>query len=167
MWDNHRPGGVAYAESARDFVYLGTRSWKDEWVPIHFELREGEITDYMPVNLGLRVCSIRLKELFDQTKGPRDVLEWLDVRIVYEKRRIPYHVLHFPDPQDLLNERETLFAANGVVVKPVFSPSKICGHKIFSFGEGNTYLVIADDVRRAMMALELDTGVEFAPVPIR
>jgi hypothetical protein len=137
-----------------------------DWLPVELEVRGGDPTDYLANNIGMRLCSARLRDVVEQQRGDGDQLQWLEVQVVDEsgvKHR--YFVLHVPTHPDVLDPRRTIWAGESFVVKPVLSRDKLQGLRVFSFAGATTRLVVADVVRRAILDAGC-TGVDFAKAPV-
>lgn len=138
----------------------------DDWDALELEVKGGEPTDYLANNVGVRLCSARLRDVIEQQRCDDDRLQWLEVQVVDEAGvKHPFFVLHLVSHPDVLDPQRTITARGSFVVKPVLSGAKAVGHRVFSFAGATTRLVIADVVRRAILDAGC-TGVDFAKVPV-
>ncbi|WP_405059848.1 hypothetical protein OG474_44960 [Kribbella sp. NBC_01505] len=65
----------------------------------------------------------------------------------------------------MLDPDQTVYAAGGrVIVKPVISPRLAARHRVFRLPKDVTRLIVADDVRQAVLAANC-AGVNFETVP--
>lgn len=70
------------------------RDWPDD---VRVKVTEGEICDYQPSNLAIRLCSLRMREVLDRERGKDDVLHWLPVTVLdRHDQEHPYFVLDLP-----------------------------------------------------------------------
>jgi hypothetical protein len=119
------------------------------WEPVALDLVEGDFSDYLASNLGVRLCSERMKEVLQRFAGPRDVLQWLPVRVFKGEDERQFFILHLPILDDVLGSK-TLFHED-VVIKPVLSLRRALGHAVFSYrGSEGVSLFIDERVRKAL-----------------
>lgn len=136
------------------------------WVPLEVEVRGGAPTDYLANNVGVRLCSERLKEALEQASTGADEFQWLDAEVLDEAgTRHKYYVLHFPALPEVLDPERTITSRGWFVVKPVVARSRVGQHCVFSFPGGTSRTVITDQVRKAIEQAGC-TGVDFAPVAV-
>ncbi len=137
-----------------------------DWVPPRMEVYSGELTDYLPSNVGMRLVSPKLRGAIDDAAGEAGI-QWL-AAIVSDNgsnRVYDYFVLHLTGVLDALNLAESEMARADFVLKPVLDPAKLNGERVFIFSEGDQRVVVDDVVRRAIEAAGC-TGVGFSEVPI-
>lgn len=146
----------------RDQVLAGLRGIEDWQDPV-LEVVGEALDDYLANDIGVRLCSPRLRELIDDIASENDAIHWLDARVVFERSEFPFFVLHFLSFPDVLDPIKTLRARGGFVVRPVVSRARLQGHKVFSFAGGVTRLIVDSDIRNAVEYSRC-TGVDFAPV---
>jgi hypothetical protein len=167
LFKDDRSLGVAYtinkSDADFDLPYLGKVV---KWSPMILDLRNGEYPDYLASNLGLRICSQRMKEVLEEKATKYDELQWLEVRIRKGKEERSYYILHFPNPPDVLNKTASILVDEDVVVKPVLSPSLTKIHSVFCYPYSSITLFISSEVKDAIEAAGL-TGVEISKVPCR
>lgn len=126
---------------------------------------DGAPTDYLANELGIRLCSSRLRDVIERGRAGADELQWLDA-VVRDDRgsKIGYYVLHFPSVLDVLDPGETLFASDGsTVVRPAISLARAGAHAVFSYSRFGVAIVVAAEVRRAIVAAGC-TGVYFGNI---
>jgi hypothetical protein len=134
-----------------------------EWVEARL-LVDREPTDYLANDLGVRLCSARLRQVIDEAKGPDDVLQWLPVDVVGPHgRHATYYVLHLVTHPDVLDRQLSIVGRQGFVVRPVIDLRRVAAHRVFGFPGANTRLIVAESVRRAIETRSC-TGIEFATV---
>ena len=137
----------------------------DHWPRLDLTVDEGVPTDYLANNLGVRLCSPRLRAILDQAAGPADELQWLDARVIDEHGSRPYHVLHFPTVPDVLDRERTIWVDDELVVMPVIASGKVADHRIFTIPGGGGRIIVANDVRLAIRAARC-TGITFSRVAV-
>ncbi|QLQ17016.1 MAG: hypothetical protein HZY73_16680 [Micropruina sp.] len=137
----------------------------DHWPPLDLTVDEGVPTDYLANNLGVRLCSPRLRTILDQGAGPSDELQWLDAHVIDQHGSRPYHVLHFPTVPDVLDRGHTIWVDDELVVIPVIASGKVAHHRIFTIPGGGIRMIVANDVRLAIRAARC-TGISFSRVAV-
>jgi hypothetical protein len=158
---------VAYVsdDPSRDHL-LAEPGRVEGWQSIDLETTEGEPTDYLANNIGVRLCSAHLRDILEQYRAADDQLQWLDVQVVDTLRvKRPYYVLHLQSHPDVLDPKRTITARGDFVVKPVVSQSRVGDHRVFSFPGATTRLIVADVVRTAILDAGC-TGLDFAKVAV-
>ena len=140
----------------------------ENWEAPRLDVWSGEMTDYLPSNIGLRLCSARLKDAIDSAANNPQHLEWLPAPVVASETGAthPYAVLHLTEILDVLNTNESVMARQDFVLTPVLDSSKLNGESIFIFSGGDQRVVVSAGVRRAIMEAEC-TGVGFIEVQVR
>jgi len=126
----------------------------------------GRPSDYLANDLGLRLCSTRMRSVLDDSIGPDDRIQWLPAKVRDSSATShDYWVLHMVDLPDVLDPHQSILARNTFVVKPVVSADRVGSHKVFSFPGATTRLIIAESVKRSLEAAAC-TGVDFAKVAV-
>ena len=118
---NFESYGVAYADDRVDIDLIpanGTRI--DNWDIIEFELRDGVYSDYQPNDLGVRLCSEKLKQVIDDNLLSQDNVQWLET-IVRSDNSVEkkYHILHFPKNYPDIDYKKSVIMDNDII-KPIF-----------------------------------------------
>ncbi len=128
--------GVAYIRGYNEINLLPKQGWVKDWETKHFTLKNGEYTDYLPANIGCRLCSKKMRDILERYKSEKDVLQWLDAEvesITGEKRS--YFILHFPVLlENVLDKKKSKYVRN-ILTKQVISPEACVGHEVFSYLE--------------------------------
>ena len=125
--------GVGYARDQSEILHLPYTGTVDDWAPLLVDLHEGGYADYQGSDLGWRLCSERLRQIFDDAAGNSDVFQWLPVTVIWGSAERPHYVLHFPEPPDLLDVTETLYGPDDLVIRPAFRRSALEGHNVFCY----------------------------------
>lgn len=157
---------VAYGtdDPARDRL-LDEPGRPDHWPLLDLTVDEGVPTDYLANNVGVRLCSPRLRAILDGGAGPADELQWLDARVIDHHGSQPYHVLHFPTVPDVLDRDRTIWVDDELVVSPVIASGKVADHRIFTIPGGGGRVIVASAVRHAIRAARC-TGISFSSVVV-
>lgn len=111
-----------------------------QWEAPRFRLDTGVAVDYLANSSAWRLCSKRLRDVLDTTRGDRDVLEWLPVAVVDRAgAELPYWVLHFPDVPDVVHRTKSVFSGS-VLVKACIDITRASGHDVFTLSRYGVYL---------------------------
>ncbi len=175
LFEDEDYSGVAYIEKSQEtgtwfpppgIFFLPDTGFVESWQPLVLELRDGGFADYLASNLGCRLCSERLKGIFQSCASSDDELQWLAVEVHKGAEKRTYWVLHFPNPPDVLNWDKSILAGD-FVVKPVLSKDATSGHQIFAYPRaGKLSLFVAEPVKRAIEAAGC-TGMELSRAPVQ
>jgi len=137
----------------------------ESWVPIIMELKDGDFPDYLANDLGCRLCSERLRTIFEKSASSTDELQWLKVLVRNSVKEQTYFILHFSQPPDVLDKQKTIFADH-FVVKPVLSRVLVGKHQVFGYPRcGPLKLFISHHVKSAVEEQGC-TGMEIAKAPV-
>ncbi len=135
-----------------------------DWSPPSLTV-DGTPTDYLANELGIRLCSAKLRDLIERARADADELQWLGA-VVHDESgsRIDYFVPHFPSTPDVLDPGETLITSDGsTVVRPAISLARAGSHVVFSYSRFGVAVVVAAELRRAIVAAGC-TGVYFGNI---
>lgn len=157
--------GVAYSAADSNLLFLPYSGTVEDWQGLKLSLHDGGFADYQPNDLGCRLCSSRLRDIFDNVKGRKDYFQWLDVILQTAQEERVYYIMHFPDPPDVLDRKSTIFADN-FVVKPVLKPDRLTGHEVFTYPMNEGLPLIISDKIKAVLERENITGIEYRPIPM-
>lgn len=135
----------------------------EDWQPLELDLEDQVSTDYLANDIGIRLCSPRLRAVLDSKRGAKDQLQWLAALVRDRQGAREYSILHFPDLPDVLDPQRTIKARGWFVVKPVIALNSTDGHTVFSFAGAKTRVIVSDTVRRAIIEAEC-SGVDFSPI---
>lgn len=150
---------LAVGQSTSDELYfLPDRGPVIDWAPPHLELVGGSPPDYLASDLGLRLCSDKMRGILESCSSESDDLQWLPAEAALGGDVLKYWVLHFPEPVPALGARS--IRQGDFVVKPVFRVASLLGHSVLTYpgGEG-VALVVNQIVRDALERAEC-TGME-------
>lgn len=138
----------------------------EEWPGLELRADADELVDYLPNNVGVRLCSSRMKSTIDRSIGASDDVQWLPASVLHGSNRTsPYFVLHLPGTHDFLNDAESVVVGD-FVVKPVFSSAKVGDRNVLSVPGSTVTLIVTDRVRHALLASEC-SGVDFEQAAVR
>jgi hypothetical protein len=165
LWSDRADAPVARGDydTAR-FALLAELGHISDWSPPSLAV-DGTPTDYLANELGIRLCSAKLRDLIESARAEADELQWLDA-VVHDDSgsHISYFVPHFPSALDVLDPDETLFAPDGsTVVRPAISLARADSHVVFSYSPFGVAMVVAAELRRAIVAAGC-TGVYFGSI---
>ena len=143
--------GVAYIRDFTELNLIPEQCWVKEWETKHFSLKDGKYADYLPANIGCRLCSVKLHDVLEGCRSKKDILQWLDAEVkseAGEKRR--YYILHFPELEDLLNKTKSKYVRN-ILTKHVIDNQACAGHEVFSYiGGSKLSFVVSQKVREEL-----------------
>jgi hypothetical protein len=134
------------------------------WQPETLRLTDGDFGDYLANDLGVRLCSEKMRDIIDKNAGPRDDLRWLPVFVEDDSGvSRPYWVLHFPKPADVI-DREKSVMVDDFVAKLALHGQKLVGHSVFSYREGGSLLLIVSEDVKARLVQSGCTGIQYSEV---
>lgn len=144
---------------------LAPASRVEEWPGLELRTDVDQLVDYLPNNIGARLCSLLMKRAVDGSIGPLDEVQWLPASVVDRSGNAnEYFVLH-PRAAGLLNAAESVVGGD-FVVKPVFSKAKLRGRNVLRVPDSTLTLVVTERVRRALVNAEC-SGVDFEEPAVR
>ena len=164
--EKYSPAGVAYGpEDAGLFVVPRSGVPVDRWRLLELALRDGEFTDYLANDMGVRLCSERLRACIEEVRRERDAVQWLEAGVSDTRQTRQYHVLHFPIDYPVVNESKSIMAGP-VVVKPVLLASGVRNRDIFALpnAPGRT-LFVSETLKDAILEANC-TGMGFTKVSV-
>lgn len=135
-----------------------------DWKEVRFDLGPGELADYLANSFAWRLCSTKLRDLLDKSHAAVDGIQWLSTRVTLpDGAELPFWVLHFPDAADVVDKSKSVMAGP-VLVKAHLDRRLVDGHRLFGFPNESVRVVVADDIRRGIVAAGC-TGMTFSRVP--
>jgi hypothetical protein len=135
-----------------------------DWTEVRFELGPGELADYLANSFAWRLCSTKLRDLFDKSRAAIDGIQWLPTRVILpDGAELPFWVLHFPDAPDVIDKSKSVMAGPDLV-KAHLDRRLGDGHRLFGFPNESVRVVVADNIRRGIAAAAC-TGMTFSRVP--
>jgi hypothetical protein len=161
--------GVALSDDEVDRVLLlWDRGVVTEWTPVEFCIQygewEGRAGDFVPNDLGWRLCSQRMQKLLDDLRSDADKVQWLPSYVTdLDGRRTKHFVLHFPETSDILNLEpgETIYDEESeVLIRPCISLEKAEGRRIFNIRGLQSATIVHASVKKALEESGIE-GVEF------
>jgi hypothetical protein len=166
FWDDI-PGGsiVGDPELEKESLYfLPNEGMVNDWKTIHCHLVQGEgFEDYQATVHGFRMCSQRLKDLFENNKGAEDKIQWLSATVTWNGETRPYYVLHFYESMDVVdpiaskwNPETKMFDT----IHPVFVREKIVNHNVFTIPRHSIILVVKPFIVKEMKRQKM-TGMAY------
>jgi hypothetical protein len=135
-----------------------------DWKAVRFELGPGELADYLANSFAWRLCSTKLRDLLDKSRAAIDGIQWLPTTVTLpDGTELPFWVLHLPNAADVIDKSKSVIAGP-VLVKAHLDRRLVDGHRLFGFPNDSVRVIVADDIRRRIMAAAC-TGMTFSRVP--
>jgi hypothetical protein len=143
---------------------LSGRDRVQDWSVPRLKVESDELVDYLPNNLGIRLCSVRMRDLIDVHLAPGDSVQWLPAEVVdiYGTGH-DYFVLHIPGDDDVLNGSRSIMAGD-FVVKPVIDVDKVKGRHMFRLPEAMLTVFVSAELKRVLSEAAI-TGAHFETAP--
>jgi hypothetical protein len=118
--DDYASFGVAYSMDSEFFQmpYSGTKV--ESWTTKDLHLRNGGFADYLANDLGVRLCSQKLRKIIDEINTAQDFIQWLPVNVLNEGGAKQYSILHFPVNVPVVNREKSLIVGD-MLVKAVLN----------------------------------------------
>ncbi|NVO10575.1 MAG: hypothetical protein HXX16_11480 [Bacteroidales bacterium] len=126
--------------------------------------------DFQPNNLAWPLMSEKMKNIIDNNLTGKEDISWMKVTVKADSESRAYFILKFEKMLDVLDEKKTLFVqGTNLIIKPVFSLSKISNYNIFHkpqpFWEIPSGLYISEIIKKAVQKENL-TGIDFENVSV-
>jgi hypothetical protein len=123
-----------------------------DWRTPVLRLTSAEVLDYLPNNIGVRLCSPHMRGVIDGAISDEDEIQWLPAVVnVPSGPRQPYFVLHLPGELDILDNEKSIWV-DGFVVKPVFDLGKVRERSLIRPPAAELTLIVSDRMRIALLA---------------
>jgi len=136
------------------------------WDAPTLRVPRGVPSDYLANDLGLRLCSERMRTVLEQAAGPDDRIQWLPAKVEDANgSEHEYWVLHMIEVPDLLDAERSIVVRGSFVVKPVVAGERVGSHIIFSFLGATTRLIVAESTKRSLQGAAC-SGIDFAKVAV-
>lgn len=155
--------GVAYGPpDEEDFWAPEVGEKVNDWKCLKLKMSEGEFADYLANDLGLRLCSERLKRVLVPFCKENQHVIWLPVEVVNARGQLQcYYALHFLKGLKALDSQKSVLV-DDLVVKPVFRSEFDLDSMIFGLPkQGGTLWFVSADVKIQIEA-EGITGLAFS-----
>lgn len=138
----------------------------ENWEPPRMVVYAGEITDYLPSNVGMRLISKKLRAAIEAA-APGAGVEWLPASVTDNDSNATYDywVLHPTEVLDVLDRAASDIARADFVVNPVLDSAKLDGASVFIFSAGDQRVVVGSEVRRSVEVAGC-TGVGFTQIAV-
>ncbi|MDR0521033.1 MAG: hypothetical protein LBH00_04160 [Planctomycetaceae bacterium] len=171
FWDDI-PGG-SFAEDPRflkeNYYSMPRTGWIENWQTFHCHLIQGAGFEDYQANAHFRMCSQRLKDLFENNKGTEDKIQWLDATLTWNGETRPYYALHFYECMDVVdpvaskwNPETRSFDA----LHPVFLREKIVNHNVFTIPLSTVMLVVKPFIVQEMKRMNM-TGMSYGVAVVK
>lgn len=150
---------VAYAPS--EFEDLPGEGTVSVWSPCRFRLT-GHWSDYLGNDVGVRLCSDRMRKVLEDSRAAQDDVQWLPCSVGEGDDERDYWLLHLPSGVDALDRARSTFTEEGEPIKRVLDCQAVAGRKVFTWLNGASMaLIISEEVKLALES-EGVTGVKFS-----
>ncbi|MCX6953086.1 MAG: hypothetical protein NTV51_13110 [Verrucomicrobia bacterium] len=129
------------------------------------QVEDGPLGDYMPTNIGGRVCSERLHQIVCGELKQRDAIQWLPVSVRDERGETHlFQALHFDQPNDEVLDRERTQSLAGAVIRPYFKRAALSGRSVFGLtGTPALEMFVSASLKAKMEGAQV-TGICFMPI---
>ena len=166
-WRDEEGASVAEGDDDPELdMILDEPATVDEWSGLELRLPSGGLTDYLANDVGVRLCSLRLRDLIESHRSATDEVQWLQAQVLDSSGQgHPYFVLHFVSHPDVLDRERTITARDDFVVKAVLDRNRVAGHNVFAFPGAEIRVIVSGVLRHAILAAGC-TGVDFSELPI-
>jgi len=142
-----------------------------DWQTLHcsiIKIKGEGFQDYQMDIHGFRLCSQRMKDLFEANKSPEDKIQWLDVTATWNGETRPYYILHFYEDTDVLdpvlskwNPKTKTYDA----IPVIYIREKIGNHNVFACPQDTLGLTVRAFILKEMKRLKM-TGMTWEPATV-
>jgi hypothetical protein len=164
----YAPYGVAYGPDGVSRIDLVPENGilVRDWQPLDLTLRGGEYADYLANSVGLRLCSVKMRDVIEAAVSPNDVIQWLNANVYYENQKRDYFAIHFPMDFPVINKKESTYF-NDSLIRPVLAKDGVHERQIFGIpGALGLTTYISEKLKRMIMATRL-AGMSFSEVAVK
>lgn len=131
------------------------------------ELKCGGYVDYM-LSMGfVMAVSKRMKDLFERYGVDSSLMEFCPVMTVSEEYgNSTYYLLHFKRTFDCIDHHLTEYIGpeDEFPLRLVLDYNKVKGVSIFNTGTGFSFVIISDELRKAINREKMNVGIVMKPV---
>jgi hypothetical protein len=128
--------------------------------------------DYLPNGFAWPLMSEKLKSVIQINLMKNEHIDWIECKVNNGNEERLYYVLRFNKMLDVLDIEETSFVSGtDVIIRPVFSFSKINGYTIFTLPSSHDLwripsgFYVSEKLKKEMQKEKL-TGLDFSKVPV-
>lgn len=126
----------------------------------------GVLSDYLPSNSALCLCSQKIKEVLDRYRLSDDTYKFLPLKVKVQDELYPYFALWFPHAVDVMDPKKTTYVpGTDSIRRPVFKAEVLEKRSVVPRGSSDTVWVVSQDVRDALKRLGC-TGLAFQEVVV-
>ena len=164
----YEPYGVTYAPDDTDlFIFPPSGEFVAEWSCLKFTLKEGDFADYLTNDLGVRLCSEKLRKIIEGMLSTEDRIQFLESIVINDQNEVRvYSILHFPVNFQIINKDKSIMAGPDVVVKPVLKKDAITHLNIFTLpNEDGRTTFVSKSLKEAIEANHC-SGLTFSKVSV-
>ena len=137
----------------------------DHWSSVELSLRDGGSADYLANNMGLHLCSEKLRNTIEHVRPDSDCVQWLDAVVSDGHESRQYHVLHFPVDYPVVDESKSIMAGP-MVVKPVLLASVVANRHIFTLPSSPGGRLFVSERLKDTIVQANCTGMGFSKVSV-
>lgn len=171
-WIESDSTGVVYAPDGTPLAFELIDIVKDiDEIPFIFELRQGEMQDYIGNSLAWPIMSEKMKKTIDRNLTGEEGIKWIRVNIKAATQIYTYYLLSFKKNLDVLDKNKTIYVSGtDHIIKPVFSLEKIKQYGIFHkpdslFGNITAAIYVGEKLKKEILKEKL-SGVDFERVAV-
>lgn len=123
--------------------------------------KHGIFTDALRNNLGVFLCSPRLRDVIEEHRSPADAIQWIESTVMDGDRRLTYYLLHFPTRTPVLHMEKTEWIKPGDFLIPVLDRELVRDRSVFNvYPDSDLWIIFREDVKAAIEAARC-TGLTY------
>ena len=149
-----------FAFSAENISPKEIQNWEETkpWLPISFELKDGEFADYLVNDLNIPLCSSKLKQIIQDIVAKNDSILWRPICVNSNGKSIEYYYLKLKKILIDVIDIDKSEKQNNTIFNPYFIEEKI--EDIFRCDFDLNYLFVSEKLKEAIIQSEI-TGIGF------
>lgn len=149
-----------FAFSAENISPKEIQNWEETkpWLPISFELKDGEFADYLVNDLNIPLCSSKLKQIIQDIVAKNDSILWRPIFVNSNGKSIEYYYLKLKKILIDVIDIDKSEKQNNTIFNPYFIEEKI--EDIFRCDFDLNYLFVSEKLKEAIIQSEI-TGIGF------
>jgi hypothetical protein len=128
------------------------------WLPISFELKDGEPSDYLVNDLNIPLCSLKLKQLIQDNIANKDSVLWYPALVNSERKSTEYYYLKLKNVLKDVIDIDKSEKQNNTIFNPYFVEEKI--EDIFRCDFDLSYLFVSEKLKK-IIEFEKISGISF------
>ena len=149
-----------FAFSAENISPKEIQNWEETkpWLPISFELKDGEFADYLVNDLNIPLCSSKLKQIIQDIVAKNDSILWRPIFVNSNGKSIEDYYLKLKKILIDVIDIDKSEKQNNTIFNPYFIEEKI--EDIFRCDFDLNYLFVSEKLKEAIIQSEI-TGIGF------